>query len=50
MTLEPSTLNLLLASIIAMQAWIVRELFKLRTRLEIIASHCRACGASYENK
>jgi hypothetical protein len=43
MTVETSTINALLMAIIALQGWIIRELFKVKGRISIIVSHCGQC-------
>jgi len=44
--LEISTINTLLGVVILFQAWIVRELFSLRTKLKVMMSHCPHCRAA----
>lgn len=34
--MEPSTMNVLLVAIIALQSWIIRELFKLKVAVALI--------------
>ena len=43
MNIEPSTLNVLLGAVIALQGWMVRELFRIRSKLDVLASNCPAC-------
>lgn len=47
MTIETSTANVLLgvamSSTLAMQGWIVVQLFKLKTKVSLIISHCQNC-------
>lgn len=43
MNIEVSTINAGLLLIVAMQCWIVRQIFTIKTRLAVIASHCHAC-------
>ena len=40
MTIETSTTNLLLSAIIALQCWIVLQLFKLKAKICLIVSVC----------
>lgn len=43
MTIDTSTANVLLAGVIAMQCWIIRELFKLKAKVSIIILQCSSC-------
>lgn len=43
MTVDISTANVLLALGVTLQAWIVRELFKLKTKVSIIIARCNQC-------
>ena len=43
MVIEPSTLNVLLGAVIGLQAWIVRELYRIRAKVDAIAANCPAC-------
>lgn len=45
MNIEVSTINAGLLLVVAMQCWIVRQIFGIKTRLAVIASHCHACQA-----
>ena len=46
MTLDNSTANVLLSMAVGLQVWIIRELFKLKTKVSILISHCTHCKAS----
>ena len=49
MTIETSTANVLLTGIIALQCWIIRELFKLKAKITVIANNCPKCrGADFD--
>lgn len=48
MIVETSTTNVLLSAIIALQCWIVRELFKLKARISLIATVCPKLKGSSE--
>jgi hypothetical protein len=43
MNIEVSTLNTLMAVLIALQAYIVRELFKIKAHIAVMMSHCPHC-------
>lgn len=43
MTIETSTINLLLGAVIALQCWIVRQLFNVKHRISLIIAHCSHC-------
>jgi hypothetical protein len=51
MNIDPSTMNavlapvitVLLGGVVALQAWQIREIFKIKSRVSIIISHCRRC-------
>ena len=49
MVIEPSTLNVLLGAVIALQGWMVRELFRIRSKLDVIAEHCPVCQKPQKN-
>jgi len=43
MTIETSTINVLLLGVLSLQCWIVRELFKIKTKVSIIVAQCNRC-------
>ena len=43
MIIETSTTNVLLGCAVALQAWIIRELFKIKAKISLIVSHCPKC-------
>ena len=43
MTLETSTVNALLALIVMLQAWMIRELYNLKIRMAVMSDHCPHC-------
>ena len=48
MNLESSTVNLLLGAIITLQVWIVRELFNLKARLNLVLARCPQCKMMFK--
>ena len=48
MTIETSTVNVLLCAIIALLCWIVRELFKVKSKISMILTHCTKCRNNLE--
>jgi hypothetical protein len=48
MIIETSTANVLIAAAIAMQCWIIRELFKVKAKLTLILTHCKHCPSNTE--
>ena len=48
MNLEPSTLNILLTAILTLQAWQVREIFKVKERLSVLMNQCPECCSKYD--
>lgn len=48
MTVEVSTVNELLGLSILLQAWIVRKLFSLQTKVSIILNQCQHCKQNRE--
>jgi hypothetical protein len=40
MTIDTSTTNVLLMAVIALQGWIVRELFKVKAKISVLVSVC----------
>lgn len=48
MGIEVSTLNVALGSVIAMQAWIIREVFALKQQISLVQSHCKLCRKEEE--
>jgi hypothetical protein len=48
MTLDTSTANCLLTLVVALQAWIIRELFRVKLKVSIILAHCKYCKANNE--
>ena len=49
MSLETSTINLLLGAIVGLQAWVLLELINLKTALAAIKEHCRICKKHENN-
>lgn len=49
MNIETSTLNLLLGSIVALQVFIIKELFSLKTKLAVVLSRCPYCKRNMPN-
>lgn len=43
MTIETSTVNALMVAVLALQCWLVREVFKLQRKISIIIAHCNHC-------
>jgi len=43
MTIETSTANVLLSAIVMLQAWIIRELFKINAKICLIVTFCPKC-------
>jgi hypothetical protein len=50
MNLEISTINTLLASVLVLQAWIIRKLFQLENQISVIRSGCRRCPEVLEDE
>lgn len=48
MTIEVSTANTLLVLGIGLQAWIVREIFKVKAKVSILVAHCDHCKHNNE--
>ena len=48
MTIDTSTANCLLTMVCALQVWIIRELFKLKTKVSIVLAHCKTCKNNNE--
>ncbi len=48
MTIETSTANVLLTAVIALQGWIIRELFKLKGKVSLLTTHCTRCPHNTE--
>jgi hypothetical protein len=46
MMIDLSTGNVLLSMAVCLQAWMIRELFKLKTKVSIVISHCAHCKHS----
>ena len=44
MNIEPSTLNVLLTAILTLQAWQVREIFRLKERITVLIRECPRCN------
>jgi len=43
MSIELSTMNVLLGLVITGQAWVIRELFRLKTDIAVITAECKIC-------
>jgi low affinity Fe/Cu permease len=43
MTIETSTMNVLMLGILSLQCWMVRQVFKLERKVSVIISHCNKC-------
>lgn len=44
MSIDTNTANVLLCMVVALQSWIVRELFKLKIKLSVIVAQCKLCS------
>jgi hypothetical protein len=50
MTLETSTINMLLGLIVGLQAWIIHKLFKLEKKISLIILRCKFHKAQPDEK
>lgn len=50
MSLELSTINVLLGLVISLQVWIIKEMFTLKTKVAIVISHCPRCRHADEQQ
>jgi hypothetical protein len=48
MSIDTSTANCLLTLVVALQAWIIRELFRVKLKVSIILAHCKHCKSNNE--
>jgi hypothetical protein len=48
--IETSTVNMLLAAILALQCWLVREVFNLKEKVNLIWRHCKRCPQNLEEQ
>jgi low affinity Fe/Cu permease len=48
MTIETSTANVLLLCVLTLQAWFIRRIFSLETKVSIILAHCKKCKNNNE--
>jgi hypothetical protein len=44
MSVEVSTVNVLLGMVVLLQTWIIKELITLKIKVALIADHCPMCG------
>lgn len=43
MTIETSTINVLMLAVLSLQCWLVRELFKLQRKFSVLITYCKQC-------